>query len=151
MCVSTSRPSTLSRCAGEENSPQSKLCPATNGYTATPNLLSTRASGSPSRVGTGATTNVRPQARRSRAAASAARSRPNPAASGSLADSRLFSSSSTVTNQRRPAASATSQWWLPQPTARYCIEVTVMPHERPSADARAASGRPSGGVSIWPR
>jgi hypothetical protein len=62
--------------------------------TATPNRSPTCASGSPSQAGTGATTNVRPRSRRSLAAASDARSRPNPAASGSLSDDLSRSRSS---------------------------------------------------------
>ena len=86
------------RCAGSRNSPKWNDFPATNGYSVTPNLPS-RASVSPARVGTGATANGTSAAERS-AAPSRSKSR----------------SSSTLANQRDSAA--TSQLWLPKPTAR---------------------------------
>jgi hypothetical protein len=64
---------------------------------------------------------------------------------------RRVRTSSTVTNRRAPAASASSQWWLPKPTGRYRSVVAGNDQPRSSASRSVGSGRSAGGVRTRPR
>ena len=83
----------------------------------------------------GATTQSRPCSRSAVAVVSAARSRPNGAASRSSSVRRRSRRSSAVANHRHPSAVSTHQWWLPKPDRCVLDRDDV---ERPAAHQRRA-------------